>query len=210
MTTPINAATPVSVPQPPTITIKLSDEGMEKFTTLLQSGIEIETTAGESILSFLEKIPGFTPEYIDNEVQTIFLNGTAMDDVHAPLTESDAVVALSAAMPGLSGAIYRKNSIHSHLRSVHHTADQAEVNHEKIAIYLKLFNSIAKDRGAELLRGGVTMKTGTILTFFQTRPWLLDQVQEIAIEDAQGYAREALVAALEQNEKCRIVIAHSS
>ena len=185
----------------PSITLRLSQEGMDKFTALLQSGVEIKTKAGEPLLQFLEKIPGFTPEYIDNDIQTIFLDGTAIDDVHAPLTDTETVIALSAAMPGLSGAIYRKNSIHSPLRSVHHHYDATKVEEKTISIYLKLFNSIARDRGAEMLRQGVTLKTSTMLTFLQTRPWLVDHIQAVIINDDPAANTDSLVDTLRNTER---------
>lgn len=188
----------------PAITLQLSQEGIDKFTALLQSGVEIETNAGEPLLQFLEKIPGFTPEYIDNEIQTIFLDGTAIDDVHAPLTDTETVIALSAAMPGLSGAIYRKNSIHSPLRSVHHQYDTAKVDEKTISIYLKLFNSIARDRGAEMLRQGVTLKTSTMLTFLQTRPWLVDHIQAVTINDTPVANTDSLVDTLRNTERAHL------
>ena len=190
----------------PAITLQLSQEGMDKFTALLQSGVEIETTAGEPLLQFLEKIPGFTPEYIDNDIQTIFLDGTAIDDVHAPLTDTETVIALSAAMPGLSGAIYRKNSIHSPLRSVHHHYDATKVEEKTISIYLKLFNSIARDRGAEMLRQGVTLKTSTMVTFLQTRPWLADHIQAIMINDDPAANTDALMHTLQGTERVHLAL----
>lgn len=188
----------------PAITLQLSEEGIDKFTALLQSGVEIETNAGEPLLQFLEKIPGFTPEYIDNEIQTIFLDGTAIDDVHAPLTDTETVIALSAAMPGLSGAIYRKNSIHSPLRSVHHQYDTTKVDEKTISIYLKLFNSIARDRGAEMLRQGVTLKASTMLTFLETRPWLVDHIQAVTINDDPAANTDSLVDTLRNTERAHL------
>ena len=192
----------------PAITLQLSQEGLDKFTALLQSGVEIQTKAGEPLLQFLEKIPGFTPEYIDNEIQTIFLDGTAIDDVHAPLTDTETVIALSAAMPGLSGAIYRKNSIHSPLRSVHHQYDKTKVDEKTISIYLKLFNSIARDRGAEMLRQGVTLKTSTILTFLQTRPWLIDHIQAVVINDHPVATTDSLMETLQRAKRAHLNLTH--
>lgn len=190
----------------PAITLQLSQEGIDKFTALLQSGVEIETTAGESLLQFLEKIPGFTPEYIDNDIQTIFLDGTAIDDVHASLTDTETVIALSAAMPGLSGAIYRKNSIHSPLRSVHHHYDTTKVEEKTISIYLKLFNSIARDRGEEMLRRGVILKTATMLTFLQTRPWLANYIQAVTINDDTTANAKSLMHTLQNTERVHIAL----
>ena len=70
----------------PSLRLTVAPEALPLFTTVLQSGIEIKTAHGQSLASFLNKFPGFTAEYLADIVQTIFLNGTAVDDLSLPLT----------------------------------------------------------------------------------------------------------------------------
>ncbi len=101
----------------PSLRLTVVRDALPLFTTVLQSGIEVKTTHGETLAKFLNNFPGFTAEYLADTVQTIFLNGTAVDDLSLPLTGNNPVLALSAAMPGLAGAIFRRNSFHSALRT---------------------------------------------------------------------------------------------
>lgn len=189
----------------PSITLQLDQDVMEKFSALLQSSFEVETINGEPLLSFLEKLPGFTPEYIEEEVQTILINGEPVEDVYTPLTESGAVIALSAVVPGLGvmGAMFRKNSIYSSQGSSSHQHCVASTDDEKITISLKLFNYIARARGAEILQKGVKVRTAAILTYFETRPWLLEQIQAVTINDISTHDTDALVQALKNAEHCQ-------
>jgi hypothetical protein len=153
------------------------------FTTVLQSGIEVMTANGVSLGRFLSGFPGFTDDYLANTVQTIFLNGTAIDDLTTPLTGDNPVLALSAAMPGLAGAIFRKNSFHAALRTETHALPAEARGHDRLTVTLKLFNSIARERGEELLHRGVCMRTATIVGFLATRPNLLDDIVMLRLND---------------------------
>ena len=192
----------------PVITLQLDQDVTQKFTALFQSRFEVETKTGEPLLTFLEKIPGFTPEYIEEEVQTILLNGEPVDDVYTPLTESGAVIALSTVVPGLGvmGAMFRKKSIHSSSDFLNHNNSETKTTEKKITISLKLFNYIARARGAEILRKGVRIRTAAILTFFQTRPWLLEQIKAVTINDISTHDTDELVQELNNAEHCHFAL----
>ena len=129
----------------PELILEVTAESLPLFTTLLQSGIEINCNDGLSMGHFLNELPGFTPEYISDIIQTIFLNGTAEDDMTTPLTGKNPVLALSAAMPGLAGAIFRKNSLHSALRTETRKKNTTESQSESLTVTLKLFNLTIKN-----------------------------------------------------------------
>lgn len=128
---------------------------------------------------FLHQFTGFTPDYLADTVQTIFLDGTAVDDLQLPFMGSTPTLALSGAMPGLAGAIFRKNSFHSALRTDTKSLHSDSNQNESITVTLKLFNRIAKERGEELLSQGVTMRGSQILSFFNRRPNLLQYILQI-------------------------------
>jgi hypothetical protein len=121
--------------------------------------------------SFLDSLPGFTPDYVADEIQTIFLDGTSIDDLQTPIDGDNPVLALSAAMPGLAGAILRRNSFHAALRTT--TTVRHTHHHGPIVLTLKLFNSIARDRGPALLAGGISIEARKLQDFFATHPTLL-------------------------------------
>ena len=160
--------------------LRLTTSSFERFSSLLQAGIHFTNIRnGETIGAFLNKLPGFNMNYIRDRVQTIFLNGTAIDDLETPLAGAQPVLAISSAMPGLAGSIFRKNSLHATLRS------SAKKNALKTdmpgttTVTLKLFNVIARERGAELLHGGCTIKVKDLVKFLQARPPLLSSMTEV-------------------------------
>jgi len=164
---------------PPRLRMTVSDHTLPLFTTVLQSGIEVKTGHGETLANFLNNFPGFTAEYLADTVQTIFLNGTAVDDLSLPLTGQNPVLALSAAMPGLAGAIFRKNSFHSALRTETKKVHDSDASESSVTVTLKLFNSIAKDRGEALLKAGLCMRADHLAVFLNKRPHLTRHIKSI-------------------------------
>ena len=167
------------------IRLTVTPEALPLFTTVLQSGIEVKTPHGKTLGKFLSNFEGFTAEYLAETVQTIFLNGTAVDDLTLPLTGSNPVLALSAAMPGLAGAIFRKNSFHSALRTDTNALPSESIQHESITVTLKLFNSIARERGGALLQSGQVIKADPLAKFLSKRPSLWQHVLSIYFNDKE-------------------------
>ncbi len=181
----------------PTLELLAAPGTVAVFATVLQAGVDIAASAGENLASFLGRLPGFTRDYIIDDIQTIFLNGTAVDDLQTPLNGGNPVLALSAAMPGLAGAIFRKNSFHAALRTAVTEKQTTDRDQEKVTVTLKLFNSIARDRGPALLAGGVRIGAGSLRSFFTTRPVVLTYLRRISIggrvcgpEELTGYLEE--------------------
>jgi hypothetical protein len=165
------------------LALKVKPGSLPLFTTVLQSGIEVITTGGETLGRFLSSFPGFTADYLADTVQTIFLNGTAVDDLTTPLAGDNPVLALSAAMPGLAGAIFRKNSFHAALRTETKVLADKSAGQNSLTVTLKLFNSIAKDRGAELLHQGVCIQAGVLGGFLAGRPNLVEDITQIQLNE---------------------------
>lgn len=165
------------------LVLTVAPEKLPLFTTVLQSGIDIMTPAGTNIGKFLDVLPGFTSEYLTNTVQTIFHNGTAIDNLTTELTGETPVLALSAAMPGLAGAIFRKNSFHAALRSETKIAENSSVRSTPIKVKLKLFNTIALERGKELFSLGVRLQATTLASFFEKRPGLMEAILAIQLDN---------------------------
>jgi len=174
------------------IRFTVTPESVSLFTTVLQSGIEVKTSHGKTLGKFLSNYQGFTAEYLADTVQTIFLNGTAVDDLTLPLTGSNPVLALSAAMPGLAGAIFRKNSFHSALRTETNALRSESIQEKTITVTLKLFNSIARDRGGALLKSGQVIKADLLANFLNKRSNLWPQVLNIHFDQREIDPKELL------------------
>lgn len=189
----------------PSLLLAVAPDALPLFTTVLQSGIEIKTTQGETLAKFLSNFKGFTAEYLADTVQTIFLNGTAVDDLSLPLTGSNPTLALSASMPGLAGAIFRRNSFHSALRTETNPLESEGVKQDSISVTLKLFNSIAQDRGEALLKLGLSIKAERIATFLSKRPNLNQFIVKIQLAGKE-LDREELLRVLPDFQKINLTI----
>lgn len=161
-----------------------------QFTSILQSGIQLPCSAGTTVGAFLSGIPGFDHEYITGRIQTIFLDGSAIDDLGQRLTQREHALALSAAMPGLAGAIFRKDSICAPLRGQKKQGSRSDQHQELITVNLKLFNMIAREKGKELLRLGQRFKGSCLVDFLQSRPHLVDGISRLSIDDQVFPANE--------------------
>jgi len=192
----------------PHFQLTVARDALVLFTTVLQSGIELKSNAGIPMGRFLSELPGFTADYIGDVVQTIFLNGTAIDDLTTPLEGHNPTLALSAAMPGLAGAIFRKNSFHSALRTDTKKTSSIDKQQKALTVTLKLFNSIAQERGIELLKRGVCIKTKPVLLFFKKRGLLLQKISKIEVKQ-KAVDTATFLSLLSQSEKINIRIVKS-
>jgi hypothetical protein len=98
---------------------------------------------------------GIPRDYLDDRIQTLFLNAKAVDNVDTATVTDGAVIALSAAMPGLVGATLRKGGTFSGLRAAISQRDTAACEDSVPGtITLKLFNLVAEEMGLDLLARG--------------------------------------------------------
>jgi len=171
------------LPELQNITFTVPAEKIGSYTTLLQSGIFLESEIGEPIGIFMDKLPGFNMEYIVDRIQTIFLDGNALDDMETPFSNSSPVLALSAAMPGLAGAIFRRNSLHAALRTSESKTDQTVLTESNILVCLKLFNMIAAEKGPGILEQGGCFSGSTLHNFFHQRPELQQNIIHIEMDN---------------------------
>ena len=148
---------------PVTLTLITTRDATGKAATLLQRGFVLPITGTISIAELLMGLPGFNEEYIRDRVQTIFVNGLAEDNTSRELVPGDTL-ALSAAMPGLAGAIFRRGGQHASLRTRPVAVTYCETDQSGY-ITLKLFNMIATETGPRLLQAGILIKGKTLARF---------------------------------------------
>ena len=187
----------------PDISLRVSADSLNSFTTLLQSGFFVSITQGESIGGLLASLPGFSEEYIKSRVQTIFMDGLPADNLKQQFSTTETVLAISAAMPGLAGAIFRKDGIHASLRTATAKESCPIADDQKLSVRLKLFNIIAIERGAAILAQGCLMQSISLQKFLDYRPPLDAAIQKININGKET-ERKTLRQILETNN--RIVI----
>ena len=188
-----------------TVSLRVRGDALDKFTTLLQAGFFLSIKQGESIGGLLTSLPGFSEKYIKERVQTIFVDGLPADDLAQQFSEEETVLAISAAMPGLAGAIFRKGGMHASLRTNTEKKKSSSAPGSILTVRLKLFNVIAKERGVTLLAAGCLMQSASFDKFLNYRPPLAASIQSIVINN-QETDMETLRKTLAVNTKIVLTI----
>lgn len=157
------------------------------LTTLLGQGVRLNITTGRNLRQVLVEQIGFEPDYLQNRLQTIFVNARPIDDVEQVIIEPDAVIALSAAMPGLVGAVLRRGGYLSAMRrGISQDAHASNAPNELQGfITLKLFNTVAREKGAAILQKGIWLtgeETGDLISQIIANHG--DRITEIRRDDA--------------------------
>jgi hypothetical protein len=132
---------------------------------IFRQGVQVEIRIGSSIRDVVVNQLGMAEDYLENRVQTIFLNGKPVDNVDDARVSDNSVLALSAAMPGLAGATLRKSGKYAAFRqgiSLHGEPVLSEIQ-QKGWMILKLFNQVAEEQGAVLLVKGVWIDSREML-----------------------------------------------
>ena len=138
------------------INIVTTRELLPRFLKLLEQGFFVKTQAGCSIKDLLCEQLQVEEEYLDKRIQTLFLNGKAVDDVERAYLQDDATLALSAAMPGLVGATFRKGGNLAPMRNTISYDAGISIKGTGVArAKLKLFNMVLKELGPIFLANGV-------------------------------------------------------
>ena len=156
------------------MTLKLVPGRIAGLVPIFQQGFLVEVPRGSTLKNVLDAA-GLPREYLERRVQTIFVDGSVIDDIDSGVNDG-SIVALSAAMPGLAGAIFRKGSPLSGLRSRTdgEKDDGCRPGGAKLVL-IKLFNIVAEEMGPELLRKGVVLNRTELESFFHNRRELIEK-----------------------------------
>lgn len=151
-----------------TFHLTLRPDRIAFFSPLFQQGIIIKTLVGTSIKDFLVEGLGINLDYVETRIQTVFLNGKAVDDLENSAIKDGATLALSGALPGLVGATFRRGGTYASFRKAITLQEGKEsIPLEEGRIVLKLFNLIVPELTPLLLARGVWI-TGAALDRFLT------------------------------------------
>jgi hypothetical protein len=169
----------------PDFILSVAPAELRIFHFLLQQGLRIETPVGGSVQDFLVQQLGLNPEVIDEKIQTIFLNGKAVDDPGQAFLTDGAFLALSGALPGLVGATMRRGGFYSSLRnSITLQGGTRTEGSTKGNIVLKLFNILLEDLGEQILEKGFMIEQSKLLDFLRRNESKL--ADECQIRDGDG------------------------
>jgi hypothetical protein len=128
------------------------------FTPLLQDGVELAVEVSCSVHALLTEQLGLDPGYVENRVQTAFLDGKPVDRMDRATVRDGSVLALSAALPGLLGATLRKEGHYASLRGgITHKESTAACAEGPGRITVKVFNVLLGELAGPLFRQGVVL-----------------------------------------------------
>ena len=135
-----------------------------RFLLLFQQGVMLRARVGCSLQVFLREEVGADPDTLE-KIQSIFLDGSPVDDLSEARVRDGSVLALSAAMPGLVGATLRRGGAYSSFRSTitYHENDARCVSGEGL-VQIKLFNLLMEELGPGLLKKGVLVKSSSLMS----------------------------------------------
>jgi hypothetical protein len=134
------------------------------FKALLQRGVGIAGGAGATVREFLEEVLGIEAAYVEEKLQTVFLDGQPVDDFDRAVVRPGAVLALSSAMPGLAGATMRRGGFYARMREgiTHEGDDPADRIHEDGVVVVKLFNRPLADLAETMAARPLLARHGTV------------------------------------------------
>ena len=154
-----------------TLNITVEEDQVSAFFPLLALGFTVKSKVGVSVQELLCRQLGLSADYLDNRLQTIFLDGKAVDNVKTAVIRQDSALALSAAMPGLAGVTLRRGGAYATMRQK--ITHKKNANNEIVqdgSIVLKLFNLVARDIGPMFLIQGIWISGKNLQDFFRKAP----------------------------------------
>ena len=153
------------------LTIKAAESLVPKYLRLIQSGFMVRAVTGVSIKSFLCRQVGLSEDYFEERIQTLFLDSKPVDDVTAACIRDGSRLALSAAMPGVAGALFRKGGRYSAMRKGISYESHDVISDEEVGwVTIKLFNLILKELGPFFLSKGVWLEGKAVKDFLSQPP----------------------------------------
>ncbi len=149
----------------PRITFDVDGPFVSNFFLLLQQGVTIRARTGWSVAAFLREELAAGIETIE-KIQSVILDGSAVDDLESAVIKDGSVLALSAAMPGLVGATLRRGGAYSSFRSaITYRETQQECVKGEGLVQIKVFNLLMAVLGPYLLQRGVVINSQDFLRF---------------------------------------------
>jgi len=153
------------------LTIRIAGNFIPSFLGLVRSGFAAPVTVGCSLQDLLSSQLGIDENYLRDRVQTIFLNNSPVDDTVGTTVGDGAAISLSAAMPGLNGAVMRKGGVLASLRrSISQLPNTECIAPRPGKITLKLFNLVAKEIGPDFLYKGIVVKGRALFEILAMQP----------------------------------------
>lgn len=149
-----------------------------------QRGAQVEVKVGGDLLSLLTEDLCLTEEGIA-KIQTIFWQSKPVDDIAGCVVRDGGVLALSAALPGLVGAVLRRDGFWSAMRdSITHKDEGAAQISSRGVITVKLFNFMLSEVGPLLLKRGIRIDVADLASLLND-PSVRQKLEEVRVADQE-------------------------
>ena len=156
---------------PSSLDLEVSPQQLARFHSLLQEGFLVEAKPDCTIKALLCEQFMVSPEYLEARVQTVFLDGKPVDDLDRTTIPAGATLALSAAMPGLVGAMLRRGGYYAPLRSeITYRELGTRAATEASMVRVKLFNLLAPELAPTFLARGIWLSGRRLREFLSRQP----------------------------------------
>jgi hypothetical protein len=151
--------------------INVAEDQLPRLFPLLGGGFGLRTDVDLTVSNWFGRQPGLSTDYLQNRVQTIFLDGRAVDDADRAVVRDGSTLALSAAMPGLVGATFRKGGRYAAMRSAISYDQEGEKTGAGTGfLTVKLFNMVAAEIGPLFLERGIRVQGRDLAAFLSRLP----------------------------------------
>lgn len=175
------------------IVLEADPSAMGVFYPLLQRGVRVKAEKGSSIKALLCDTMGVSPDYVDQRIQTIFLEGKPVDDPASTVLEEGSRIALSAAMPGLAGATLRKGGFFALMRSqISHRPEDSAATRETCFVMVRLFNMVSKELAPNVLAAGIWLTGEEIRELLDQTSDNMPAVRRVILQDGREASVEEL------------------
>ena len=149
------------------INLTVKQDRISLFSSLLGQGFTLKVQTGISVRDLLCRQIGVSDDYLDQRIQTIFLDGKVVDNVDTAKIQQGSTLALSAALPGLAGATLRRGGAYAAMRSqISHKYNMADEPPQNGIVTLKFFNIVALELGPMFLKQGICIDGKKLENFF--------------------------------------------
>jgi hypothetical protein len=151
--------------------LTLDSPTIHSLSSLFQHGVMVKADVNCSIRTMLCEQVGLSPQYVEDRIKTIFLDGKPVDDIDSAVIRNGSTLALSAAMPGLVGATLRRGGHLAPLRSqIAYREEKKVASRREGIVVLKLFNLLMGELGPNLLKRGVIVRREDLKSLFESLP----------------------------------------
>ncbi len=170
----------------PVMFLRADSLPLSVLSPLFQRGFWVWCGLGGTLQELLCGQLGVSSQYVVDNITTLFLDGQPVDHLEVLIGKPGTSIALSAAMPGLLGAVMRRGGYYAALRDsiTYRDGEKPETGHPQEGfVQVKLFNKVMVDLGAHFLARGVLAETTFICELLRARR---DEVADSAVRVARG------------------------